>query len=259
MSTFYKVPYFHQGSKILLTDCGTSWAYMIEAKLDKAILCAWEQDRSAADTTLLCITDFLERRYQMFERIEARGKEENVTLKNESSKHKPRAQEKRTALANVTFGGKWNLCQDDYLIYHCGKFLALTIDERLKKVSQLKLCLNFLCNDHFVRTCKMGSCRKCSGKHNMLPGKEWKCSRQRDTYRADKNDMKSKSVVHHIKESTKRHVLMATAMVNATHPNGITDLLFRYAFYWTALARHISSCMRRVTGSAIERRKSWQN
>jgi len=42
----------------------------------------------------------------MFERIEARGKEENVTLKNESSKHKPRAQEKRTALANVTFGGK---------------------------------------------------------------------------------------------------------------------------------------------------------
>lgn len=40
---------------------------------------------------------------------------------------------------------------------------------------------------------------------------------------------------------------MVTAMVNATHPNGIMDPLFRYAFYWTTLARHISSCMRRVT------------
>jgi len=137
--------------------------HMIEAKLDTTTLRAWEQHAVTAEVKLTILTDFLVRRCQILERIEARTKEKSVASKVEPSRQRTKAHEKSTALANVTAAGKCYLCNGDHLLYRCERFLALTVDERIKEVRRLKLCLNCLRNDHFVKTCKMGTCRKCSG------------------------------------------------------------------------------------------------
>ncbi|XP_011859012.1 PREDICTED: uncharacterized protein LOC105556525 [Vollenhovia emeryi] len=49
--------------------------HMMEAKLDATTLRAWEQSPTATDATLTNFNDFLERRCQTLERIEARNKE----------------------------------------------------------------------------------------------------------------------------------------------------------------------------------------
>lgn len=144
--------------------------HMIEAKLDTATLRAWEQNVNTVDPTLVTLTDFFEKRCQTLERIEARIKDKEVTHKTESDKQKTRNHnnEKTTTLANSTEAGKCYLYHGDHFMYRCEKFLALSVDDRIKEVLRLKLCTNCLYNDHFVKTCKMESCRECSGRHNTL-------------------------------------------------------------------------------------------
>jgi len=115
----------------LPTDSWELIVHMIKAKLDKAMLRTWEQSRSAANTTLMALIDFLKKDVKRLR--EARDKEENVALKNKLSKHKSRIQEKKTALANVTSAGKVIYAKAT-ILYIIAESLALTIDERLKEV-----------------------------------------------------------------------------------------------------------------------------
>lgn len=89
-----------------------SWSeliiHMIEAKLDAVTLRAWEQSSSDSDATLTDFIEFLERRCQTLERLEARIKEKDVVIdKIESDKPKAKVQNrKKTALPNATVGGR---------------------------------------------------------------------------------------------------------------------------------------------------------
>jgi len=202
--------------------------HMIESKLDTTTLRAWEQHAVIAEVKLATLTDFLERRCQILERLEARTKEKSVATRVEPNKQRTKAHEKPTTLANVTAAGKCYLCHGDHLLYRCEKFLELTVEGRIKEVRRLKLCLNCLRDDHFVKTCKMGTCRKCSRRHNTLchqPTIDEKPQAveivAERTAQDNKDENSSNVVVHHaVKEATKRHVIMATAVVNATHLNG---------------------------------------
>lgn len=202
--------------------------HMVESSLDDTTLRAWELKGGTADAKLETLTDFLVERCKTIERLEARNREKGATRRLESGKPKAKAQEKTTALANVTTAGKCYLCQGNHFLYHCENFLGLTADDRLKEVRRLKLCINCLRNDHFVKICKMGTCRECSGKHNTLchlpktdkdPQNDEVGNEQADQVTSEKPS--SIVVVHHTAQgSTRKHVLMATAVVNATHPNG---------------------------------------
>ena len=71
----------------LTTD---SWGeliiHMIESKLDIVTLRAWEQSGNAAEATLDKLTDFLQSRCHILERIEARSKQKDVMSKSLSEK-----------------------------------------------------------------------------------------------------------------------------------------------------------------------------
>lgn len=147
----------------------------MEAKLDTTTLRAWEQNGNPAVGTLDNMIDFLQARCQMLERIEARSKQKDVAKGTEADKvTKSRNQtkslqgDKALALAASTNAGKCYLCQGDHFLYRCDQFLKMTVDERLKEVQRLKLCINCLRNDHFIKTCRMGTCKECSGRHNTL-------------------------------------------------------------------------------------------
>ncbi|XP_070156735.1 uncharacterized protein [Polyergus mexicanus] len=204
--------------------------HMIEAKLDAATLRTWEQSVIAVDVTLVSLTDFLEKRCQILERIETRVKDKEIRRKTESDKKraKSHSHEKPITLANSIESGKCYLCQGNHFMYCCDKFLALAIDDRFKEVSRLKLCTNCLRNDHFVKACKIRSCRECSGRHNTLchrptadkhvPGG---ASISVQKVPSSSDEASNNVVVHHaVNEPTRRHVFMATAVVNAIHSNG---------------------------------------
>lgn len=206
-----------------------SWSeliiHMMEAKLDAATLRAWEQSPSAPDATLTGFVEFLERRCQTLERLEARTKEKDVVRKAESDRPKAKVQnrEKTAALTNATGDGRYYLCSGDHALYRCEKFLALQVDDRVKEIKRLGLCMNCLRKNHFAKTCKMGSCRECPEKHNTLchrPTTDGNVSE--GVNKSEQNDKTSSNVAtHHVaRDPTKKRVLMATALVNVRHPNG---------------------------------------
>lgn len=82
--------------------------------------------------------------------------------------------------------------------------------------------MNCLRKDHFAKTCKMGSCRECSEKHNTLchrPNTDVNVSE--GVNKSEQNDKTSSNVTtHHVAgDSNKKRVLMATAFINVRHLN----------------------------------------
>lgn len=121
--------------------------------------------------------------------------------------------------------GKCYYCNGNHFLYFCEQFLALSVPDRIKEVKRLKLCINCLRNDHFVKTCGKGSCRQCNGKHNTL------CHLAQDSKpiiasestiaKIEENNKSSSNVAVHTANSDKgRRVLMAIARVDATQRNG---------------------------------------
>jgi len=108
----------------------------------------------------------------------------------------------------------------------------MSAEERINEVKRLRLCHNCLRNDHFVKTCKMDSCRESSGKHNTL------CHRSKDDSIQDSSSstlieepaqMSQPSTdsttqvnvtVYHTATNLRQQTLLATALINVVHENG---------------------------------------
>jgi len=192
--------------------------------------------------------EFLKRRCQTIERIESRavekierfikdgeqrGKGSGMTGTKPHSFNKSETS-KKTTLTTSLDSGKCFLCNGNHFIYFCEKFLALTIPDRIKEVKRLRLCLNCFKNDHYVKTCKMGHCRECTGRHNTLchipqtdrvspvdlvspvdsTGSE---SHSETNIKTTANSI---SVHHSSSGGQKRRILMATATVEASRRDG---------------------------------------
>lgn len=60
------------------------------------------------------------------------------------------------------------VCNNNHSIYYCKAFLAKGIKERIELVRNLRLCMNCLKGNHFVRNCRAAPCNKCNDYHNVL-------------------------------------------------------------------------------------------
>lgn len=61
------------------------------------------------------------------------------------------------------------VCNQQHFIYYCPKFTSMSIDNRVREVSKLKLCANCLRSGHNTTKCPLkGSCKVCKSKHNTL-------------------------------------------------------------------------------------------
>jgi len=234
---------------------------------------------------------FLQKRCQMLERINTSSSQETPSNKynvkqgkNPESKVRATHGEKSkisgnkvNSFATVAKPGKCFLCQGPHFIYLCTKFLSMSVKEHINEVKRLRLCHNCLRNDHFVKTCKMGSCRECSGKHNTL------CHRSKDDLAQDTSSdtlieepaqISQPSIdattqvnvtVHHTSTNLRQQTLLATALINVVHANGSlvscralleagrshSRIPIEYSDVWSSV-RSVSSNKMRHTGGCRE-------
>lgn len=117
--------------------------------------------------------------------------------------------------------GTCSLCSESHPLYNCAKFLAMNTEERPNEVKRLKLCINCLRNDHFVRSYKHGSYRECTGRHNTLLH-HTKIQATTSTATETPTIEKSTRTACHSSSTSRRNVLMATAIVDAANQEGFS-------------------------------------
>lgn len=141
--------------------------HIISNKLDSVSNREWETFRNTLKElpTLKEFTDFLKNRSDLLETMEesySKRRHSDVT----NNRQKSMVVRSRSSLTNETY--ICPLCKDNHAIYRCPKFKSLSIEMRIKKVKDLKLCSNCLRQGHNLSACKLGPCRICNKLHNSL-------------------------------------------------------------------------------------------
>lgn len=220
-----------------------SWSdlllYMVEGKLDRTTLRAWEERASHGgegeirrESSFDDLVEFLVQRCHALERMESSKSKANSESKGisktqgQGKSNQSKSLDKVMSLTSAITPLTCFVCNEPHLIYNCTKFLAMSTEERLKEARRL----NCLRSDHFAKNCKHGSCRKCTGKHNTLlhrdaaegqhiaSGKQPTAGRENSDSGTD-NDTKT---VCHSSNSLRCNVFMATAIVDVTNPEGFS-------------------------------------
>ncbi|XP_033218399.1 uncharacterized protein LOC117173861 [Belonocnema kinseyi] len=141
---------------------------IIEEKLHKFTLEKWDETIKKGEFPKLDdLVDFL---YRIAACLSKRVARDCNTVSNTDKDPYPDKKRKigskrQVLLTSIT--RKCPLCSDSHLLFKCGKFLKLTVNERFKIVKSASLCFNCLRN-HSAKECKFGSCKKCGKRHNTL-------------------------------------------------------------------------------------------
>lgn len=165
-----------QTMKLPTDQWGDLIIYLIERKLDRTTRRRWEEhieDKEIVVTST--IMEFLQKHCQLLRRsavnYEMGKSRSNEGERDNSSRQRgpsARLRKSASALAVTTQERKCYLCQGQHLIYGCKTFLNLSIEDRIKEMKRLKLCLNCLRPDHFARICRSSFCKECGERHNTL-------------------------------------------------------------------------------------------
>lgn len=114
------------------------------------------------------------------------------------------------------------VCRENHSIYSCSKFKALTPADRCKFAQENKLCINCLGIKHAYKDCKSQTrCKKCAKPHHTLlhfpqPGEDKE---------EQENEPKDETIKVGISVTPNNSVLLATALVRVTGPDGIATII----------------------------------
>ncbi|XP_043466955.1 uncharacterized protein LOC122501502 [Leptopilina heterotoma] len=139
--------------------------YMISTKLDKITARAWEKEKTDNEIiTLENLKRFLKGRADMLETLEINNLQidKNTKIKPPQSSSQTKVKSFLTKKLNCL------ICDEDHHLQNCSKFLSLSPQQRVEKIKPLKICLNCLRPNHFIKDCKSQGCKKCQMKHNTL-------------------------------------------------------------------------------------------
>lgn len=137
--------------------------YLINTKLDTNSSRDWEEYKNSQvpddnAPTLDDMKKFLKNKADLLETL----KINKVKIQTEHKRVSNNTKGFFTASQNC------NICKESHKIFACNEFLQLNVHDRIKKVQELKLCINCLKFGHHSKVCKGKSCKYCSLKHNSL-------------------------------------------------------------------------------------------
>ncbi|XP_050525660.1 uncharacterized protein LOC126896710 isoform X2 [Daktulosphaira vitifoliae] len=151
-----------------------SWSpmltYLVTTKLDRSCLRAWETE-SAQDSlpTIIELVEFLEKRFKILEAIESSKaiNQRNATAPATHSQDVRKSMVRSNAYAVTNSDKKCFNCHSNHSVYRCTSLLALSVVERIKRISERNLCRNCL-QAHPKKICLARGCFKCGKPHNTL-------------------------------------------------------------------------------------------
>lgn len=182
--------------------------YLASSKLDSSTAREWEKQRVDKDLpTLEEFKTFLSSRASLLETLELSKKGAHKFKQSEFAKSKSfLVQEQKCAV-----------CKEAHRLSNCPKFLQFSPQKRAEVLRNAKLCLNCMKPGHYIKNCKAGACKKCSGKHNTLVHFE-KTQPEQSTDSKEVND--STSVLCSHNKAKNYQVLLSTAIILVQDKHG---------------------------------------
>lgn len=146
---------------------GPLLVHLIAIKLDKTTLKEWESKSSHDEIpSVIEMVEFLEMRFKILESVESA---KNINTRNGGISIWKRPCEKRSSSQSFasTSELKCYICGLAHTIYKCTQFNGLTVQGRIKRITELKLCKICL-RKHENKKCNARFCFKCAKPHNTL-------------------------------------------------------------------------------------------
>lgn len=151
--------------------------YLMIKKLDLLTARNWEEHRNntlGEDPTLIQFCSFLSRKADWLESVEVNqpslGSNTIVALNNshDSNKIDSKSNQTNKKQDNKIKNSKCPLCSQVHNLFKCESFRNLSVENRIQKATELKVCMNCLRFGHNSNKCKFSHCRYCKVKHNTL-------------------------------------------------------------------------------------------
>lgn len=111
------------------------------------------------------------------------------------------------------------VCEGNYYIFTCQRFQKKkTLQQIIKQIKSLKLCLNCLRPGHQVNKCNSANCKQCS-KHNTLLYLT-QVSNSEDSAKPSIKTSTPEQVVAHSAQLQSQTVLLSTARIQVKDSRG---------------------------------------
>ncbi|KAF9407494.1 hypothetical protein HW555_012504 [Spodoptera exigua] len=135
--------------------------YLVASKLDSVTLRHWEVYKNTlnAKPVLQNLKTYLKDRADLLQTLEEKHKQNHVDIKS----NKPAQNQTSTSRSPSC-----PLCKAQHYLFSCPDFKQMTVEKRIEKVSKMNVCSNCLYPGHEKKTCRGGTCKYCSLKHNTL-------------------------------------------------------------------------------------------
>lgn len=212
--------------------------HMMSTKLDAVTSRYWEEFRNTLSEapTLSEFTSFLSNRADLLETLE----ENKAKHFNKSDQSKPKnflLVSNDSVTQNKYKNTQCPMCKGNHILYNCDKFRELTIEKRISKAKELKVCLNCLRPGHSQIKCRLSHCRYCRYKHSTLlhleksesvtvPNldthlpTEQDVTLHSDTSQCNINEVSLSTSLSTSQPTTSSHVLLSTALVQVYDSKG---------------------------------------
>ncbi|KAL0829475.1 hypothetical protein ABMA28_004237 [Loxostege sticticalis] len=168
--------------------------HMMSEKLDSVTYRVWEEHRNTLTDppSLKIFITFLSNRADLLETIQEKGKiqkdnsnykqnsnflidtfqnNKNKTINNNHNKSNNIFNNKNLKAKQNIYklkSYKCILCNESHYLFNCEKFRSLSIEDRIQKAKETKVCLNCLRPGHIDSKCSLVPCRYCKKRHNTL-------------------------------------------------------------------------------------------
>ncbi|KAJ0177755.1 hypothetical protein K1T71_006628 [Dendrolimus kikuchii] len=205
--------------------------FIMSKKLDNASSRQWEEYRNTLagnnSPSLQQFLKFLNNRADLLDTVQEQNVQASqsnntkgfiVTSNNITSTYKNKP--------NYTKNPMCPMCSDSHFLFACPTFKTLSVDLRIKKVTEARVCKNCLRPGHIDKNCRLSHCKYCQLKHNTLLHKEVG-SETRPPPSLENNVALSSNIA--LPSSNRGLVLLSTALVKVRdihgHPHAVRLLL----------------------------------
>lgn len=154
--------------------------HFVRQKFDQETLQKWESLDFSDLPTWSDLIKFLTKLYKTLEatsdvnkphtfKSSSHNVQPNFQKHNSNNKFLNNSQRKPLTCNLTTYHSKCGICNSNHMLHQCPKFLALGVEARYNKITQLKLCKNCLKANHNTSNCQSTYlCRQCRKRHHTL-------------------------------------------------------------------------------------------